>query len=387
MPGCHRRADRAHRSPLRCSAMHVGLNLIFLVPGETGGMEVYARELAPRLARMPDLRVTAFVNREAANEDFGCEQVVVPVKAANRMQWVRGEQMLLPGIAEAHGCDLVHSMGSTAPLRGRFRRVVTIHDILYKLVPEAHFGVRGLGMRMLVPAAARSAHRVIVDAASTREDLHQHLGTPRAKIDVVPLAGASPPDVAPTPQRDLRARYGLADRKVLLTVSAKRPHKNLLRLIEAVATLPSPRPVLVMPGYPTPHESQLRARSAELGISADVRFPAWVSQPDIEGLYAMATAFVFPSLYEGFGLPVLEAMARGVPVATSDTGSLAEVAGDAALTFDPEDVGSIAGSLRRLLEDNSIRCELMERGRNRGHAFTWQTTAELVKRVYDVKAT
>ena len=100
--------------------MHVGLNPIYLVPGQTGGMEVYARELAPRLAAMEDLRVTAFVNREAAGEDFGCEQVVVSVNATDRMQWVRGEQLLLPGLAEAHGCDLVHSLGSTAPIRGRF---------------------------------------------------------------------------------------------------------------------------------------------------------------------------------------------------------------------------------------------------------------------------
>jgi glycosyltransferase involved in cell wall biosynthesis len=287
--------------------VHVGLNLIFLVPGETGGMEVYARELAPRLAAMDGLRVTAFVNEEAAGEDFGCsDQVVVPVRAASRLQWVRGEQQLLPGLAERAGVDLVHSLGSTAPARGRFRRVVTIHDLHYKLVPDAHFGVRGLGMRVLIPLAARSAHRIIVDAASTREDLVEHLGTPRGKVDVVPLAGGSPPEgVVPTDEATLRRSLGLGDRQVVLSVSAKRPHKNLLRLIEAVASLPAPRPVLVLPGYATPHEAELRARASDLGIADDVRFPAWVSAADLEGLYALASAFVFPSLYEGFGLPVL----------------------------------------------------------------------------------
>ena len=355
--------------------MHVGLNLIYLVPGETGGMEVYARELAPRLAAMGDLKVTAFVNREAAGDDFGCdEQVVVPVNARSRLQWVRGEQLLLPGLAERAGCDVVHSLGSTAPVRGRFRRVVTIHDLHYKLVPDAHFGVRGLGMRVLIPAAARSAHRIIVDAASTRDDLVEHLGTPRGKIDVVPLAGASIPDVEPTPEAELRARFDLRDRRVLLSVSAKRPHKNLIRLIEAVASLPAPRPVLVLPGYPTPHEAELRARADALGISDDVRFPAWVSAADLEGLYALAAAFVFPSLYEGFGLPVLEAMARGVPVACSNRGALAEVAGDAALLFDPERTGDMVDALTTVLEPGSVT-QFRRAGEERACAFSWHRTA------------
>ncbi len=355
--------------------MHVGLNLIFLVPGETGGMEVYARELAPRLAAMDGLRVTAFVNREAAGEDFGCdEQIVVPVNARSRLQWVRGEQLLLPGLAERAGCDVVHSLGSTAPVRGRFRRVVTIHDLHYKLVPDAHFGLRGLGMRVLIPAAARSAHRIIVDAASTRDDLVEHLGTPREKIDVVPLAGASIPDIEPTSEAELRARFDLRDRRVLLSVSAKRPHKNLMRLIEALARLPAPRPVLVLPGYPTPHEAELRARAEALGISDDVRFPAWVSAADLEGLYALADAFVFPSLYEGFGLPVLEAMARGVPVACSDRGSLAEVAGDAALLFDPDRVEDITRALASILQPDT-GARLRASGLERAREFTWERTA------------
>lgn len=363
--------------------MHVGLNLIFLVPGQTGGMEVYARELARRLAAMEGMRVTAFVNREAAGEDFGCDQVVVPVNAANRLQWVRGEQSLLPGLAQKHGCNLVHSLGSTAPIRGRFKKVVTIHDLMYKIVPDAHFGLRSVGMQVLVPAAARSADRIIVDAASTRQDLHEHLGTPREKIDVVPLAGASIPDLVPTSEADLRRRFDLADRRILLTVSAKRPHKNLLRLIDAVAAIPAPRPVLILPGYPTPHESELRARADALGITADVRFPPWVSPEDLEGLYAIASAFVFPSLYEGFGLPVLEAMARGVPVACSNRGSLAEVAGDAAVGFDPESVTGIGAALRTLLDDPEQAAALRTRGYAQAAEFTWERTARDTQAVYE----
>lgn len=353
--------------------MHVGLNMIFLTPGAIGGMEVYARELAPRLAATPGLRVTAFVGREAAGEDFGVERVVLPVTASSRAQWVAGEQLVLPRAAARHGCDVVHSLASTAPVRGRFRRVVTIHDLLYAIVPDAHFGLRALGMRALVPAAARSSHRVIAISAATRDDVHARLHVPLGRIDTV-LQGVSAPVAAPTPKADLRRTLELGERPVLLTFSAKRPHKNLLRLIDALATLED-RPLLVLPGYPTEHEQELRDRAAALGVIADVRFPGWISEADREGLYALATAFVFPSLYEGFGLPVLEAMQRGVPVATSDRGSLAEVAGDAALRFDPEDTGAIAAAVARLLAEPALREDLVARGARQAAAHGWDRTA------------
>ena len=142
---------------------HIGLNLIFLVPGETGGMEVAARELIPALlAEAPaGMRFTAFVNREAAAAKDGpwgelLPAVTVPVNARNRVQWVLGEQTLLPALAMRAGVDLVHSLASTAPLWGRFRRVVTVHDLIYARFPEAHAGIRDKGMRVLVPAGGAS---------------------------------------------------------------------------------------------------------------------------------------------------------------------------------------------------------------------------------------
>ncbi len=357
--------------------MRVGLNCIFLVPGETGGMEVYARELVRELARIGGLDVTAFVNRETAGEDWPVDKVVVPVDARNRMQWVRGEQLLLPRLAR--NVDVLHSLASTAPARGPYRRVVTIHDLHYKLVPDAHFGVRGLGMRVLVPLAARRAHRVITDAQSTRDDVVEHLHLPSERIDVVPLGIGQVARTAPTEVRD---RFELGDRQLLLTLSAKRPHKNLSTLLRALALLDE-RPVTVLPGYATPHEAELRALAAQLGIADDLRWLEWISEAELEGLFAAATAFVFPSLYEGFGLPVLEAMARGVPVATSSRASLAEVAGDAALLFDPEDPRSLADALQRLLHDPDLRARLSAAGRERAAQFTWERCARETVAVYE----
>ncbi|MFI5010364.1 MAG: glycosyltransferase family 4 protein [Solirubrobacterales bacterium] len=369
--------------------MHVGLNLIFLVPGETGGMEVVARQLIPELVRAaPGVRFTAFINREAAAAGDGpwgtlVPAVTVPVNARSRPRWVAGEQALLPRLAGREGVDLVHSLASTAPAWGPFKRVVTVHDLIYARFPEAHAGVRDLGMRVLVPLAVRRAHRVSADSQSTRTDLIELLHADPDLIDVVPLGLGTPRRHAPAPEAQVRERLGLGERPVVLSLSAKRPHKNLSILIGALARVPAERrPVLVLPGYPTAHEAALRELAAQRGVAEDVRFLAWVSEEDLEGLWGLTHAFVYPSLYEGFGLPVLEAMARAVPVACSNASSLPEVAGDAALLFDPHDESAIAAALEGLLADPALREDLRVRGLERAREFTWERTARLTLETY-----
>jgi glycosyltransferase involved in cell wall biosynthesis len=369
---------------------HIGLNLIFLVPGETGGMEVAARELIPALLAEapPGIRFTAFVNREAAAAKDGpwgelLPVVRVPVSARNRVQWVLGEQTLLPVLAARAGVQLMHSMASTAPLWGRFQRVVTVHDLIYARFPDAHAGIRDKGMKVLVPAAAHRANRVIADSQSTRDDLIALLGISPWLIDVVPLGLGAVRRQAPLAEREVRTRFELGERAMVLSLSAKRPHKNLLALLGALARVPAAeRPVLVLTGYATAYELELRQHARALDIEADVRFPAWVSAEELEGLWGLAQAFVFPSLYEGFGLPVLEAMARGVPVACSNASSLPEVAGNAALQFDPRDEAAIAQSLTRLLSDHVLAETLRERGLQRAHEFTWERSARLTLESY-----
>jgi glycosyltransferase involved in cell wall biosynthesis len=369
---------------------HVGLNLIYLVPGETGGTEVVARELVPALvAERPDLRFTAFVNLEASEHRDGfwhdlVPSVTVPVHARRRTEWVRGEQQLLPRLAAREGVDVVHSLANTGPGWGRFKRVVTIHDLIHRVHPEAHFGVRSLGMRILVSLAARRSDRVIADSESTREDLERLLGVAPTRIDVAPLGLGTTTAVEPMPEHELRERHRLGARKVVLSVSAKRPHKNLMRLLEALAMIPTQRrPALVVPGYPTPHESELQARAVKLGVDGDTRLVGWVSDSELEGMYAVADCFAFPSLYEGFGMPVLEAMNRGVPVACSDRGSLAEVAGGAARLFDPESPRSIADAIEEILSRPDEAERLRAAGREQAARFTWAATARATAASYD----
>jgi glycosyltransferase involved in cell wall biosynthesis len=369
--------------------LHVGLNLIFLVPGETGGMEVYARELIPALvAAAPDVSFTAFINRETAaagNGPWGelLRAVVVPVNARSRAQWVIGEQALLPRLAARERVDLLHSLASTAPAWGSFRRVLTVHDLIYARLPEAHGGLRALGMRALVPLAVRGSHRLIADSQSTKRDLVELQGTAPERIDVVPLGFGARQRVVPMPEPELRQRLDLGQRRVLLSLSAKRPHKNLLALIGALARIPAERrPLLMLPGYRTWHEQQLHKRAQDLGVQSDVRLLDWVADDELEGLWSAADAFVYPSLYEGFGLPVLEAMARGVPVACANASSLPEVAGEAALLFDPRSEAGIAAAIERLLADAELRATLRTAGVKRAAQFTWERTAQLTLASY-----
>jgi glycosyltransferase involved in cell wall biosynthesis len=368
--------------------VHVGLNLIFLVPREMSGLETYARELTTALLEEgDDLRITAFVNREAASDGMWRElvpTVTVPVYGRRRSAWVRGEQLLLPRLAGQAGVDVLHSLASTAPTRGSFARVVTIHDVIYRIHPEAH-GWRTLALRALIPLAARQSDRIIAPSHSTEQDLVRLLKVPEGKIDVVPNGIGAPPLAKWPDAEEVRGRWELGSPPILLTVSLKRPNKNLMRLLDALALIPAERrPLLVLVGHATPYEQELRAHAAHVGVTPDTRFLPWVPAEEIEGLYRAATAFVFPSLYEGFGLPVLEAMARGVPVACSNRGALAEVADAAALTFDPEQPGAIASAIETLLSDEDLRTRLSRAGRENAARYSWSETARKTLACYEL---
>jgi glycosyltransferase involved in cell wall biosynthesis len=220
--------------------------------------------------------------------------------------------------------------------------------------------------------AARRSHRIIAISRATRDDVVQHLHVPLDHIDVVPQGLGRRAAVEPRRPGGLDLR----GRDLLLTAAAKRPHKNLGAVLDALALMaPEQRPVLVLPGYHTPHEEELKRRAAALGVAGDVRFLGWVDDAEMEGLYAAAAGVVFPSLLEGFGLPVLEAMARGVPVACSDRPPMNEVAGDAALRFDPESPRTIADAIARLLTDAPLRERLRAAGPANAARFTWTATA------------
>jgi glycosyltransferase involved in cell wall biosynthesis len=360
--------------------MRVGLDLLYLVPGETGGRETYARELVPALLeRSRELELVAFVNRDAgprlaAELGDGVRAVVVPVSARSRAQWALGELALVSLAARRARVEVLHSMANFAPAWGRFRRVVTIHDLQYRAVPELLSWPMRSGTSALVSLAAHRADRIIAVSAAGREEIVAGLGVARERIDVVPN-GVRPPPAAPS-TAGVRERHRLGQRPVVLAVATNLPHKNLPVVIDALALMSSEqRPMLVMVGHGT-DDGALLARAATAGVAEDVRLLGARSTEELESLYALADCLVLPTLHEGFGLPVLEAMARSVPVVCSDIPALREVAGEAALYLDPHAPARIAARISELLADAGLAGRLRELGRARAAGFSWSAAAE-----------
>jgi glycosyltransferase involved in cell wall biosynthesis len=366
----------------------VGINALFLEP-RMGGLDTYVRALVPELVRLaPELKFSVFCSpggREYLEAEGWSESVelITPPLIGRRGLKAVGELTLL-GLIAGRRVELLHSVALTAPLRTSAVNVVTLADVTWLVAPDPGDSGTLRVWRLLVPPVARRADRVIALSEAGAEHVVEYLQVPRERIDVVPLAAGVGARKAPSAEPELRARLGLGTGPVILTVSAKRVHKNLIRLIRAMALVVEqfPDAVLVLPGNATPHERELQEAVRELGLEGNVVFPEYVSSEDLEGLYALAVCFVFASINEGFGIPILEAMARGVPVACSRASSLPEVAGDCARYFDPLDFEDIAHALLELLSDRSVARDLSERAREREAMFTWERTARMTLESY-----
>jgi glycosyltransferase involved in cell wall biosynthesis len=368
---------------------HIGLNIIFLEPW-MGGMVTYVHRLVPELVQLrPNLRVSVFTNPSArqalADQPWtdSVELVTHPL-VGRRFTRAISELTVLGSLADRRGVDVLHSFAMIAPLRMRAKNVVTIPDLIWFHHPASLSRVTTSFWRMTVPFVARRATRVLTFSTASRDDIVAHLRVPEHRVDVVLLGPGALEAGDPTPEGELRERMGLGVGPIVLAVSTKVPHKNLRRLVEAMAAVHDQHPdaVLVLPGRPTEHERELRQHASEIGVDQAVRFCGWLSAADLEGLYRAATCFVYPSLREGFGLPVLEAMRRGIPVACSNTSSMPEVGGEAVLYFDPRDTASIADAITLLVSDGELRERLAGAGHERQRMFTWRATAEATLESY-----
>jgi glycosyltransferase involved in cell wall biosynthesis len=367
----------------------VGINAVFLEP-RMGGLDTYVRALVPELVRLaPEVRFSVFCSpggRDYLQSEGWGEQVrLVTHPLLGRRGLKAASELTLLGVLAGRSVDLLHSVAMTAPLRTRAVNVVTLADVTWIVAPDPGERWTALLWRLLVPRVARRADRVIVLSQAGAEHVRRYLGVAPERIDVVALAAGRNDLVDPTPPQELRSRLRLGEGPVILTVSAKKIHKNLERLVRAMVAVAArwPDATLVMPGNPTAHERELRELAGELGIAANVCFPAYVDAADLEGLYALAGCFVFASINEGFGIPILEAMRRGVPVACSRASALPEVAGDAARYFDPYDVQDIAAAVTALVGDRDMAAELAARGRERESTFTWEAAAAATLETYE----
>jgi glycosyltransferase involved in cell wall biosynthesis len=360
--------------------LRIGLNLLYLMEG-AGGAGRYAEELIPALLEAePDTALTAFVTTRMQEE-------LLQEPWAAEVEWVRydiepgsrrallAQMVELPIASARRRHDVLHSPANFGILKTlRAANVVTLLDLIW-LHPETsphEPGERARG-KLVFTRCARAADRILTISEATKQDLIETIGLRPDRIDVTPL-GARADGARPTPEAELRTRLGLGRGRFLLSVAQKQPHKNLSSLIRALAKLDDDVE-LVLAGASAPHEAELRALADRLELADRVRFLAWVTNADLAGLYEAAAGFVLPSFLEGFGLPVLEAMQHGTPVACSNRSALPEVAGDAALLFDPYDQESVTGAIRRLLGDEKLRADLVRRGYEQAGRFTWEQTA------------
>ena len=292
------------------------------------------------------------------------------------------QQWRVPHVLRQLGAQLYHSPYYLMPLRAGVPSVVTIHDLIPLRFP-GYFNLRDrLIYRTAIRLAVRAASAIVAVSETTARDLTQLLHVPSKRIVVIPEAAGA--EFAPQPAEIVaatQARLSLPERYVLYLGSNK-PHKNLPRLIEAWSRLqPHPLP-LVIAGVWDERYPQARVRADALDLGERVRFVGAIAAADLPALYSGAVLFVFPSEYEGFGLPVIEAMACGAPVACAKTGSLAEVVGGAARGFDPHEVDAIAAAMRALLHDAELRADLSARGLRRARQFSWQDAAGKTLEVY-----
>ena len=347
--------------------MRVAFNAMFLDPGVSGGTETYLRALIPELARLGvEPRVLTTRRGAAALREDGWDGVVaLPSDEGQRLRRLWAEQAGVP--RHARGCDLVHSLGNTGPLRTPVPHVVTVHDVQF-FTTDALGAVSSLAYRVLTRGAARRADAVITVSEAARAEIARVLGV--GAVAIPHGAGRAP--ATPEDAGAVRARHDLRD-PVVLCVAAKRPHKNqelLLRALPAAATL-------VLVGHPEAYDARLRELARELGVVGRVRFLDAVPDSELEALWEIAACAAFPTRAEGFGLPVIEAMRRGVAVACSDLPVLREVGGDVPHYFDPADPASARAAIQAALRDGG------DAGRARAAAFTWEASARRHLEVYE----
>jgi glycosyltransferase involved in cell wall biosynthesis len=350
------------------------------------GPHVYVTELARALGALLDDRLCPIASRFAA--PVGARRTMGDrLRTLGRDLW--WHQIGVARAARRMGAALLHLPAGMGPVRRRLPTVLTIHDLTVLRFPELFRPWFRHYARVVLPRAARAADAIIAVSQASKADIVATLTIPEQRVVVVPngVDGCFRPVPAESERTlDVRRRYGLP-RDFVLTVGSVEPRKNLPRLLKAVAQLRA-RPdtadiALVHAGPDGWLAGDVSRTIRALDLSPAVRFLGYVPREELGALYGAARLCAYPSLYEGFGLPVAEAMACGCPVVTSNVSSLPEVAGDAALLVDPSSVDEIAAGIAALWTDPTRRHELSAKGRARASCFTWERTARETAALYE----
>jgi glycosyltransferase involved in cell wall biosynthesis len=296
-----------------------------------------------------------------------------------RILW---EQLLWPVAAVGYGVDLLHSMGFVTPLVRVRPAVVTVYDLSFIHYPERFRPLQRLYLTSQTRRSCREARRVVAIAEAGRQEVHRLMGVPLERIDVVRPGVDEAFCRRPAGEvAAFRQREGLPER-FILHVGTLQPRKNIPVLLEAVARLRRPDLLLVLVGGKGWYYEEIFARVEALGLGSQVRFTGYVDDEALPLWMQAAAALVFPSVYEGFGMPVAQAMAVGTPVVAANTSAIPEVAGEAALLFEPEDVEALAAHLVTVLDDGETAGVMRERGLAQAARFSWAESGREMAAVY-----
>lgn len=362
----------------------IGLGALFLDPGVTGGSETYLHGLVPPMVHLrPDLRFELATTRRGAEalarEDWATEVELLglPCDDDQPLRRTYFERLGIARLALRRGWAMLHSLSNRGPRRAGVPHVLTVHDVIF-----FHHRTMGLlstyGMRWAVRSAASRADAVIAGSRVAVDDIAHTLRLDAERIHVVPHGAGRPATTSGPPPEEVRRHFRLGPGPVLLCVGAKRPHKNQVLLARALPELPGEVQVVLV-GHDEGYGAEIAAAAAEGGVEQRVHLLNYVSDDELEGLWGTAACAVLPTRAEGFGLPVLEGLRRGVPVACSGIPVLREIGGDLAHYFDPDDSASAAAAIRAALAEP----EAAARGREHAARFTWDRAAEATLAVYE----
>ena len=350
------------------------------------GIGTYVRNLVSELARQDDDAEYVLLCAPADVAELAALGPRFQPRIVRAGNYSAREQWSVPLSLAGARVDLFHAPHYVVPpLTGRF--VVTIHDCIHLRFPQ-YLPSRGAlyYARMMMTQAARRSAKVLTVSQASKDDILHYLRVPSEKVEVIHNALDRRLASEPTPEdvSRVRERFLLTSPYILYTGNIK-PHKNVDRLIEAFSILRRggfEDVKLLIIGDEISKYPNLRRLVHRFQLHQHVRFLGFVPDATLAVLYRLASVFVFPSLYEGFGLPPLEAMAAGAPVVTSNISSLPEVVGDAALLIDPMDAGAISAAMGRVLADPQLRADLIRRGHERITAFSWERSVARVRQVY-----
>jgi glycosyltransferase involved in cell wall biosynthesis len=362
------------------------------------GLGSYARELATHLVAAGSHEYSAFHydSRPPAPLPDALARLPRLVDGRSARPWRLGVALShfssRPMDAAFFRTDLFHATEHLLPPFQRVRTVFTFHDAIYALFPRFHLPMNRLYLGLMMPRFLKRADAIVTISECSRRDAMRLYSVPPDRIRVIyeGVDGRFRPVAEPGVIEAMRRRLGLPDR-YLLSVGTIEPRKNLAALLEAVKSLersaadrgePALPPIVIVGKRGWLYDDFFK-RLAALGMEGRVILPGYVPDEDLPAVYSGASCFVFPSLYEGFGLPPLEAMSCGAPVVCSNTSSLPEIVGDAAITVDPADTGALAAAIARVLGDADLSAGLSARGLRRAATFSWQRTASQTLQVYE----